>query len=310
MRLSLMPIVRLILLAVAWLGVCPAAGAAVLVTIKPVHSIVAAVTDGVVEPDLLLDGTVSPHLDRLRPSTLRSLRQADLVVWAGEGVETFLAPAITQLPEAVLVINLSQAGLPTQLPLRNAHSGHIDDHRKSNNTLDAHLWFDPHNAAAIADLVAAALVEIDPDNAQVYTDNSKRFKDSLAATVEKVQQQLSVVSDKPFLVFHDALQYFEKRFSLNNAGVVTYQPQVAASARHLRALQQLIKTQSIRCILTEPQLESRTVRSVVDNANLHYAVIDPLASQMETGAGLYEAWLFETATVIHDCLSHSAVKAD
>ena len=305
-----MSIARLILLAVGWLGLCPAAGAGVLVTIKPLHSIVSAVTDGVVEPALLLDGSVSPHLDRLRPSTLQSLHQADLLVWAGEGVETFLAPAVAQLPGTVSVINLSKAGLPTQLPLRNAHSGHIEDHGKATNKLDAHLWFDPHNAAAIADLVAAKLVEIDPDNARVYTDNSEKFKASLAATVDKVRQQLSGVSEKPFLVFHDALQYFEQRFSLNNAGVVTYQPQVAASAWHLRALQQLIETQSIHCILTEPQLESRTVRSVVDNAELHYAVIDPLASQMEASAGLYEAWLVETAMIIHDCLSHSAVTVD
>ena len=116
-------IVRLILpvaVLVAVLVAVPAgagAGASVLVTIKPVHSIVASVTKGVSEPALLLDGTVSPHLDRIKPSTLRALRKADLVVWVGEGVETFLSSAIAQLPESIAVITLSESELPLQLSL-------------------------------------------------------------------------------------------------------------------------------------------------------------------------------------------------
>ncbi len=305
-------IVRLILLVAVLVAVPASAGASVLVTIKPVHSIVASVTKGVSEPALLLDGTVSPHLDRIKPSTLRALRKADLVVWVGEGVETFLSSAIAQLPESIAVITLSESELPLQLPLRDSHAkhGHIDHHNDSENQLDAHLWFDPYNAAAIADLVASKLTEIDPAHARQYAANSQRFKDTLTTAVDELQAQLSDVTTVPFLVFHDALQYLEHRFSLSNAGVVTYQPQVAASAGRLKDLQQLIETQSIRCILTEPQLESRTVRSVVNNTDIRYAVVDPLASQMDSGPGLYLAWLTATLNTIHDCLLYNPVQVD
>ncbi len=299
---------RLFLLIIAFLGMTGPASAAVLVTIKPVHSIVTAVTDGIEEPDLLLDGTVSVHLDRIKPSVLRSLQDADLVVWVGEGIETLLASAIEQLPDTVRVITLANADLPSQLPLRDSHDHeHLDQHSDDHEfKLDPHLWLDPVNAAAIADIVAETLAELYPTQRQVYLQNAREFKASLANTVETVASHVSDVSDKPYLVFHDSLQYFENRFALNNAGVVTYQPQVAPSARHLKALKQSITDKGINCILTEPQFETSSIKTVVSDASINYRSIDPLASMLPSGVGLYQQWLLDTAIAIRDCLNPPA----
>ena len=172
---------RSLWLIAALLGMTGVANSAVLVTIKPVHSIVAAVTEGVAEPDLLLDGTVSPHLDRIKPSVLRSLRKADLVIWVGEGIETFLTSAIAQLPESVQVITLAESDLPTLLPLRDSHD-HAHKNGDHNNKLDPHLWLDPVNAAAIADIVAERLAVLYPTERQVFLENAKQFKSCLLYT--------------------------------------------------------------------------------------------------------------------------------
>ena len=84
---------------------------------------------------------------------------------------------------------------------------------------------------------------------------------------------------------------------------MTYQPQVAASAGHLKSLQKTIAEQSVRCILTEPQFESRTVRSAVSDNNIQYATVDPLASNLPSGADLYRLWLLDTSATIRDCLN-------
>ena len=69
----------------------------IAVSIKPLHSLVSAVTDGVTEPVLLLDGFSSPHTTPLKPSTRRHVQNADIVVWVGAGVEVFLARIVENL---------------------------------------------------------------------------------------------------------------------------------------------------------------------------------------------------------------------
>ncbi len=61
----------------------------VVVSIKPLHALVAGVMDGVGEPVLLVKGGGSPHGYILRPSEARNISRADLVVWVGEGLESF-----------------------------------------------------------------------------------------------------------------------------------------------------------------------------------------------------------------------------
>ena len=62
----------------------------VVASIKPVHSLVASVMEGVGEPILLVKGTGSEHSYSLRPSEARALEQAEVVFWVGETMETFL----------------------------------------------------------------------------------------------------------------------------------------------------------------------------------------------------------------------------
>ena len=71
----------------------------VVTSIKPIHSLVAGVMQGVAEPALLVKGAASPHSFNLRPSDARALNQADLVFWVGEDLETFLTKPIESLAE-------------------------------------------------------------------------------------------------------------------------------------------------------------------------------------------------------------------
>lgn len=69
----------------------------VVVSIKPLHSLASGVMKGVGEPELLLDGTTSPHDFNLKPSQAKSIQDADLVIWVGEGLEGFLIKSLENL---------------------------------------------------------------------------------------------------------------------------------------------------------------------------------------------------------------------
>ena len=69
----------------------------VVVSIKPIHSLVAAVMQGVATPDLIVEGAASPHTYSLRPSQARNLSDADIVFWVGHELEAFLEKPIETL---------------------------------------------------------------------------------------------------------------------------------------------------------------------------------------------------------------------
>ena len=117
-------------------------------SIKPVHSLLSGVMEGAGEPSLLVRGGASPHTWTLRPSDAHALEHANLVVWIGEGLESFLVQPIEALTGDAYVLELSRAEGITLLRMREGgawdehghddegedhdddHAGHEDDHAK------------------------------------------------------------------------------------------------------------------------------------------------------------------------------------
>jgi zinc transport system substrate-binding protein len=140
----------------------------VVVTIPPIHALVAAVMDGRGTPELLLRGAASPHAVALRPSQARMLEQAELVVWVGPSLESFLARPLTRLSQRAQLVGLLELEGLTLLPPRHGgawdgeDNAHHDHAAAETAAVDPHLWLDPRNAKAIAQAVAGALAALDP----------------------------------------------------------------------------------------------------------------------------------------------------
>src|SRR5690606_5302086 len=149
----------------------------VVASIKPVHSLVAAVMAGVDEPTLIVKGAASPHTYALKPSDAGALESADIVFWTGHGMELFLADAPGTLAAGATVIELAEAPGIELLPVRqggafeaHVHEGeeHEHEHEHEHGEGDMHFWLDPHNAALMVTQIAATLSEADPENAATY----------------------------------------------------------------------------------------------------------------------------------------------
>ena len=101
----------------------------VVVTVKPLHSLVAGVMAGVGEPDLLIRGAGSPHTYSLKPSDAHLLENAQVVFWVGEPLETFLAKPLAALGARAHIVELMRVPGITLLPGRaggswDEHPGH------------------------------------------------------------------------------------------------------------------------------------------------------------------------------------------
>ena len=196
----------------------------VVVSLKPLHSLVAAVMDGVGTPALLLGGATSPHIYTLKPSDSRALAEADVVVWGGEGLETYLRKPIDAVAGRARVVTLGEEAGLALLPVRDGH-----DHE--HGTHDMHFWLDPENAARVVTHVAGVLAAIDPVNAARYAANRDVQLAVLRALDAELGRTLQDAAGKPFLTLHDAFQYWEVRYHLTGLGALTVNPDRVPGAR-------------------------------------------------------------------------------
>ncbi|MSP66612.1 MAG: zinc ABC transporter substrate-binding protein [Alphaproteobacteria bacterium] len=283
----------------AWLAGGPAMAAApkVVVTIKPVHALVASVMAGVGEPVLLITGAGSPHTYSLRPADAQAIGAAAVVVWVGPALEAFLQKPLRVLGAGARLITLMQdAGLDL-LPVRagGADHGHAE-------AMDAHVWLDPANAILIVRHVAAVLGAVDGANAARYQANTEPAVAAITALDQAIAARLAGVRDRPYVVFHDAYQYFERRYGLAAAGAITVSPERPPGAKRLHEIRSRIIALKAGCVFAEPQFAPPLVATVIGGTGARAGVLDPLGSAEPAGPGAYLGLLRTLAHNLGDCL--------
>ena len=289
----------------------------VVVSIKPIHSLVAAIMQGVGMPDLIVDGASSPHTYALKPSNARSLQQAQLVFWVGPGMEAFLQKPLTALGSNATVVELDDAPGITKLKFReggafephddgdghDAGDEHADGHDHDNGEFDTHLWLDPHNAKAMAAEITTSLVAADPANALTYEANQKTLNDKLDALDTEIASTVAPVKDKPFIVFHDAYQYFEHRYGVRVSGSITVSPETIPGAQRVAEIRSKVADLGATCVFAEPQFEPKLVNVVLEGTSAKSGVLDPEAATLPQGPDLYFDLMRDIASSLKSCLS-------
>lgn len=295
----------------------------VVVTIKPIHSLVASVMHGVGEPTLLVRGGASPHSYTMKPSDAKALSAADLVVWVGPELEGFLEkPLQANAPKATRLTLMDLKNL-TLLQAReggawephdhghehhdhkdHAHKGHDhgDHDHEDHEELNSHIWLDPANARAIVTATADALAAKDPADAEAYRTNAERTLQALDALDAELKATLVPVKDKPFVVFHDAYQYFEHRYGVHAAGSITVSPETLPGAARLTQIHDKVKALGATCVFAEPQFEPKLVNVVIEGTSAKSGTLDPEAATLDPGPDLYFTLMKGIATSLRDCL--------
>ena len=304
----------------------------VVTSIKPVHSLVAAVMQGVGTPDLIVEGAGSPHTYALKPSQAKQLQEADLVFWMSHDLEAFLEKSIDGIAtKAVSVPLMESRGLMT-LGFReggafddHGHDEHDDqdehdkdddhdhekhddhdDHEKHNEhdhgEVDPHVWLDPENAKAMVHEIEEALAKADPANAATYESNAEAVMAKLDSLVAEIDSELQPVKGRGYIVFHDAYQYFENRFGVSAIGSITVSPEVLPGAERISDLQEKVRSLDATCVFSEPQFEPKLVATVTENTNARTGVLDPLGTAIDKGPNLYFTLIRNMASSLKNCL--------
>jgi zinc transport system substrate-binding protein len=268
----------------------------VMVSIKPIHSLVAGVMWGVAEPGLIVEGAGSPHGYSLKPSQARDIENARAIFWIGHELETFLEKPIEALANDATVVELSHAS-----DLHRISDAESDGH--GHGTTHMHFWLDPQNAKVLVTEIKKALQKMDPAHAPEFEANAKALQGRLDGLNTEILEMLKPVKEKPFAVFHDAYRYFENRFGLNSVGAVTLSPEIIPGAKRISEIRDKIKSGRVVCVFTEPQFKTRLVRVVTEGTDTRSGVLDPLGAIIDPGPDLYFTLMRNMASSMHSCLS-------
>jgi len=277
----------------------------VVTSIKPIHSLASYLMDGVGKPDLIVDGYASPHGFALKPSHAKMLQNADLIFWVGEDLENFLEKPLKSIAKKAEKIELMEIKGLKKLEFRerNIFEGHDDHghdehkehghkedkhddhHEHAHGEHDPHIWLDPMNAKVILSEMAEHLIEKDQENASKYKANLKNAHKDLDKLTKKVKSELN--KDFKSIVFHDAYQYFEKRFDVNVLGAFTVNTDVLPGAEQLSEIREIIEHDKVTCVFSEPQFNPDIINAVAKDTNIKTGVLDPLGATLNPGKKLY-----------------------
>jgi zinc transport system substrate-binding protein len=296
-----------------------AAQPSVVVTIKPLHSLVAQVMAGAGVPELLVKGTASPHTYAMKPSDARALNGAALFLRMAETVEPFTVKVVRSLPKTVEVVTMQQAPGVKLLARRtgatferHSHGGgksHGHDHGHSHDkaeAVDGHTWLDPDNAKAMVARIAEVLAAKDPPRAALYKANAAVLTAKLDALAAELARELAPVAAKPYVVFHDALQYLERRYDLNVVGSIFVSPDVPPSAKRITELRRKIVSLGAVCVFAEPQFDTRLINNLIEGVPAKTGTLDPEGLALEPAPDLYFTLMRNLATSLRGCLGPGA----
>ena len=303
-KLKEIPLILTILSLVTFIA--PAnADVKVVTSIKPLHSLASYLMDGVGKPDLIVDGYASPHGFSMKPSHAKMLQNADLIFWVGEDLESFLEKPLNSIAKKAEKIELMEIKGLNVLKFRERnifeehdhddhakkeddhddHDGHDDHEGHAHGEYDPHIWLDPLNAKVILKEMTEHLIENDSKNASTYKSNlDKALKDIDKLTMDVMTELNQSVAS---IVFHDAYQYFEKRFNVNILGAFTVNTDVMPGAEQLAEIREIIEHDKVSCVFSEPQFNPDIIKAVAKDMNIKTGVIDPLGATLNPGKDLY-----------------------
>jgi zinc transport system substrate-binding protein len=202
-----------------------------------------------------------PHDTSLSVRETALVAEADVLVVAG-GVQPAVDDAVDNTAEGGTVVDTASPDFETS----NAPTIRPDD---------PHFWLDPLLMADLGDAVADALVETDPDHADLYRGNAADLRADLQQLDGAYERGLADCERHTVVVSHDAFGYLD-RYGLKFAPIAGLSPGAEPTPADLSRLQDLIRAEGITTVFSERLVSPRVTETLADDLGIHTAVLDPV----------------------------------
>ena len=248
----------------------------VVTTTQDLAAITEAIGGDDVDVASLTPGTRDPHYAVAKPSMIRRVFRADLLILIGADMEIGWLPPLLQSARngKVLPGNPGFMDMSRSVRLLGVQSGPVsralgDVHAKGN----PHYWLDPRNGLRMARAIAARLGEIDPDHAEAYQNRFDAFARNMEVKLPEWRAALADLKDQQVIAYHKSFDYLADAFGFRIVDEVEPKPGIAPSAASLGALIQRIERDHISLLIMEPYYERRSARYLNEHTGLRAVVL-------------------------------------
>tara|TARA_Y100001960_G_scaffold320957_1_gene394720 strand:+ start:1111 stop:2064 length:954 start_codon:yes stop_codon:yes gene_type:complete len=293
----------------------------VVTSIKPIHSLVANIMKGSTYPKLIVDSSGTPHHYNLKPSQVKAIQNADLIIWVSNTLEGFLKKPIEVNAKKAKKFEILESDKIKRLKIREKiyitrvedthHDEHKDAHHNehhhdhSNMIYDPHIWLDTGNAKIIVKIIAEILANIDPENENLYRANELDTVERIKNLESEIQILLEPVKDSKFIATHDAYYYIENQFNIDSLYHIVNVPEDLMSASTIRNTIKLLETNPGICLFTEPGFDNARMSSTLNKNINEIATLDPSGSLIASGPDHYFEFMTGNARTLNECLKNS-----
>lgn len=285
------------------------ANANIISSVKPIAFITQAISDGVTNTDILLPDGTSPHTYSLKPSDLAKIKTAELIIWVGEDLETFMPTVLKNIDKNK---QIELMDIPTIKSLlrtstnnhdqQKSHTHNNDSDHDHRGEYDEHIWLSPKIANEIAQALHDKLISIYPDKKDIFDENLNEFTVKLAETEQNIAKKLINVQNSGYFVFHDAYGYFESQFGLKNLGSFTINPAVQPGVQTVYAIKRELKEHQAVCVFREPQFSPAVIEKIVNGTDVRIGELNPLGTDITLSKNAYSQFLLKLTQQLLDCL--------
>ncbi|WP_271272513.1 zinc ABC transporter substrate-binding protein ZnuA [Aliamphritea hakodatensis] len=301
----------------------------VVASIKPLQLIAASLLGDSAETGLLVSPDNSPHHYNMKPSDVRRLQDADLVIWVGPDLERFLIKPLKRNPGRNLaLLTEEEPARKEEHDEHDDHDGHDeheehakhedheehdehDEHEEHAETEgehhhdhgnDPHLWMAPERILEAAELITQRLQQDYPQRSAEFEERLHSFEARLKATDSALAAQLKDVQSQGFYVFHDAFAGFVEHYGLNQLGYFTVDPGRKPGAKRLSQIRTALESSQASCVFIEPQFEAPVVRAIVGDLPIGKGMLDPLGREIAVDNDGIFNFLNALSSEIRTCL--------
>ncbi len=254
-----------------------------------------------VESTQLIPDGATPHDYHFKPSDLRRIKKADIIIQIDEHFEAFLQPALKARKKESVLISLADNEEISQLALfSDQNHENQQNHNHGNN--DLHIWTSPKNTLIMAKAISNALIKADPENTEHYKENLTYFNSKVETLSVEIKNDLQEVRNKPYIVFHNSWQYFSDFTGLRKPTIVNMQHSVSSSAKNIANIRQQILDKNIQCIFSEPNVRASQVKVLTENRHMKTVEIDVMQSKLPLNKDTTINWFKALGNDIATCL--------
>jgi zinc transport system substrate-binding protein len=274
-------------------GSASSGGLEIVVAFYPLEFVASEVGGSVRVTNLSPPG-VEPHDLELAPGQVRTMAQADLVVYLGDGFQPAVEDVVDELSGTAVI-----DALDTQEGLIEAGISQEEDgeHEGEQGAADPHVWLDPTRLVSLAHAISSEMAEIDSDNAGVYEDNAA----DLADTLNKLDKEYSAVLDdcerNELVVSHEAFGYLADRYGLEQVGVSGIDPESEPSPGRVAEVAEFARDHGVTTIFFEEQVAPDIAQVIADEIGARVEVLDPLEFQPEDGSDYLDVMRANLASI-------------